>query len=140
MNFSSIEEFIFFINKIKKSNNIIIGIEETGLHEIYKFRDKENIYDILMKFIEIKNISSILYVGEDLNIKDFELKIKNTIFKDFRDIFFRKAINLNIPVKFGSFKFDKKIEMEFDLYSKIEIPNLKENSFFKKNKFDFLKK
>lgn len=74
-----------------------------------------------MEFIKRKEISSILYVGEDLNIKDFKLNIKNTKFKDFRDIFFRKVISLNIPVKFGSFKFDKKLEMKERMRNELEM-------------------
>ena len=91
------------------AGNIVVGIEETGLHEMYSDIDfsknpKTPIYEILKRFIDEIQPTSILYIGEDLCVETFYESLEKGGCSDspLWD-FIRHAVRYGIPIEFGKF-------------------------------------
>ena len=94
------------------TKNIVVGNEETGLHDQYTNQDNKPIYDILSSFIEQFKPNSILYIREDLSSENMRRNFENgnltqiDVFTGepyYRTQFLNNAKELNIPVEFASF-------------------------------------
>ena len=111
MGYRTIEDYMRDISDFDGTKNIVVGIEETGLHPQYHNKTKL-IYQILSAFIEGFKPNSILYIGEGLFSesmkREFE-KGQGTKFMgkhEYRELFLIKAKKLKIPVEFASFGRD----------------------------------
>jgi hypothetical protein len=61
----NLKTFVNEISDFGKAGNIVVGIEETGLHSLYTEKDFKQVYGILEEFIKTCKPTSILYLGED---------------------------------------------------------------------------
>lgn len=111
MGYRDLEDYMRAISDFDGAKNIVVGMEETGLHDQYGNQDKKPIYRTLTAFIERFKPNSILYIGEDLFSENMRRDFKNgnltqTDFNGdpyYRTQFLNRARGLNIPVEFASF-------------------------------------
>ena len=90
--YESLEDFIEKISDFNHSDNLFLGIEETGLHNLY-YPEMHKVYKVLENFIEIYEPRSILYLRESNYFQEDKS----------RSDFLRKAGKLRIPVEIKGF-------------------------------------
>ena len=85
----------------------MVGLEETGFHEIYSGEQKNRVYQLLAEFLIEYKPASVLYIGEDLSVenmrKEFESSFSSEQDLSQRDQFLLLLKKKNIPVNFGAF-------------------------------------
>ncbi len=122
MGYRDVEDYMRDISDFDGAKNIVIGKEETGLHDQYTNQDNKPIYDILSSFIEQFKPNSILYIREDLPSEDMRRNFENgnltqiDVFTGepyYRTQFLNKAKELNIPVEFASFGGPERLVRDF---------------------------
>ncbi len=86
--YDDLEDFMTEISDFKNSQNIFLGIEETGLHNLYYSR-MGKVYEILGSFLEKYCPRSVLYLREEAYFKPDQD----------RELFLKKARKLGIPVE-----------------------------------------
>ncbi len=111
MGYRTLEDYTEDISDFDGAKNIVVGMEETGLHHLYVNKDKKPIYETLTAFTERFKPVSILYVGEDLYSENMRNDFNNGTLPqnyfsgepDYRTQFLTRAKELKIPVEFASF-------------------------------------
>ncbi len=87
----NLKSFISEISDFDDAANLVVGIEETGMHSLYAEEDFKPVYDVLSKFVETYNPESILYLREGPSSPK---SAKN---------FLKKSKRLGIPVVSNAF-------------------------------------
>ncbi len=109
-----IEHFINERNAGTQNRNLIIGMEETGLHGLYTTEHAAGPYEDIIKYVREYSPKSVLYIHEDLNVENIKSGLNR--YKETgqlgsgwsilpRDKFLATAIDLGVPVEFGAFGF-----------------------------------
>ena len=107
LGFDTLEEFVESISQFNRAKNIVVGIEEIGIHCIYPgFSDRIN--QTLVDFLRKYRPTSILYIGEDINVGGFEADYFGG--EELKNSFLEKVRKLGIPIEFGMFEASKKSE------------------------------
>ncbi len=118
LGYQDIEMFLAASRKTQNASNIAIGVEETGSHTIYyrdDCREQKILYGILTEYLKEARPTSVLFIGEDLNVNDkmstfstYEKYLENE--QDHKlflglpaDDFLVLAKQMRIPVAFGAF-------------------------------------
>lgn len=112
MGYRNLEDYMKNISNFDGAKNIVVGMEETGLHEQYSNQDTKLIYQTLSSFIEQFKPKSILYIGEDLFSENMRRDFDNGTLTQtdfltgepyYQTQFLNRARGLNISVEFASF-------------------------------------
>ena len=111
MGYRNLEDYMKDISDFDGAKNIVVGMEETGLHDQYDNQDSKPIYGTLITFIDKFKPNSVLYIGEDLHSENMRNAFENGTLDStdragnpyYRTQFLGKAKELNIPVEFASF-------------------------------------
>jgi len=110
LGFGSIEDFIMDRRKLQNPSNVIVSLEESGLHGIRTDENEVQIYKTLKKYLLDHEPSSVLYIGEDLKADEMRKdtdKYRTTgdmYHSDMpRNKFLMVAIDQKIEVGFGAF-------------------------------------
>lgn len=136
LGYRDIQSFLADRAKARDARNVIVGVEETGLHTVYNrgaWEDKAAIYKALTEFVDLAKPTSILYIEESLDVAEKQADYAEPGMKRFLeseqwqkkelglprrpwDDFLIDAKNKGIPVFFASFGIldDKQPHPEFE--------------------------
>ncbi len=92
LGYDTLEDYFEEVSDFNEAKNIVVGIEETGIHAEYKEEDFNQVYNILTDFIHKFHPRSILYFRENLFFENNSHKR-----------FLNKTSELRIPVELASF-------------------------------------
>jgi len=124
LGYNTIEDYIADRNNIQNPRNIIFGAEELAPHIIYCGRRKDELYTILLDFLKNIDVTSILYIEEDLHVNNIRMDFENNRLGDIpQDKIFKHAKYQGIPIEFGAFGHKTR-------YSLNSINQLKSNILF----------
>ncbi|GEM_PF-3408838 len=91
--YADLRDFVRRASRVNGAKNIAVGIEETGLHDLYTEKEMVPVYEVLGEFIDRFKPRSLLYLREG-----FQLDIDKG-----RIDFLNKASDLGITIAAGEF-------------------------------------
>ncbi|MEQ1918043.1 MAG: hypothetical protein ABL955_02510 [Elusimicrobiota bacterium] len=147
LGYHNIQSFLADRAKVYAAKNIVVGVEETGLHTVYdrgSWEDKAEIYTALKAFVAQAKPTSVLYIEESLNVPEKQADYAEPGMKRFLDgekwqkkefgfprrpwdDFLIDTKNKGIPVAFAAFglRADKQPQPEFERALRLDKADLK---------------
>jgi hypothetical protein len=147
LGYNDIQSFLADREKARGAKNVIVGVEETGLHTVYNrgsWEDKAAIYTALKAFVAQVKPTSVLYIEESLDVPEKQTDYAEPGMKRFLDgekwqkkefglprrpwdDFLIDTKNKGIPVAFAAFglRADKQPHPEFERALRLDKADLK---------------